>query len=79
MPDLELGCSLWQGEYRGASRQWLRWYDAQGNCVPTEAERERQQKELAQQQVEQERQQRELAERRAEELAQRLRELGLEP
>jgi len=25
MPDLELGCSLWQGEYRGALRQWLRW------------------------------------------------------
>ncbi len=79
MPDLELGCSLWQGEYRGALRQWLRWYDVQGNWVPTEAERERQLKELAQQQVEQERQQRKLAERRAQELAQRLRELGVEP
>jgi len=41
---LELGCSLWQGEYRGALRQWLRWYDAKGNWVPTEAEREQQQK-----------------------------------
>lgn len=79
IPDLELGCSLWQGEYRGASRQWLRWHDAKGNWIPTEAERERQLKELAQQQVEQERQQRELAERRAEKLAQRLQELGLEP
>jgi len=28
MPDLELGCSLWQGEYQGALRQWLRRYDA---------------------------------------------------
>lgn len=86
LPDLKIGLALWQGEYRGALRQWLRWYDAQGNWVPTEAEHERQLKEVAQQQVERERQQRELAEqqkelaeRRAEELAQRLRELGLEP
>lgn len=35
--------------------------------------------EQAQQQAQQERQQKELAERRVEELAQRLRELGLEP
>ena len=42
IPDLELGCSLWQGEYRGASRQWLRWYDAQGNWILTEAERTQQ-------------------------------------
>ncbi len=75
---MELGLALWQGEYRGALRQWLRWYDAQGSWIPTEAERERQQKELAQQEVEQERQQRELAERQAEELAQHLRELGVE-
>ncbi len=110
MPDLELGCSLWQGEYRGALRRWLRWYDAQGNWVPTEAEmaqqaeqsaeqaqqqvnqerqqrelaerradQERQQRELAERRADQERQQRELAEGRAQELAQRLRELGIEP
>ena len=75
MPDLELGCSLWQGEYRGASRQWLRWYDAQGNWLPTEAEmvqRAEQRAELSDQRAE-------LAERRAQELAQRLQELGLEP
>ena len=84
------GLALWQGEYRrGKGRQWLRWCDAEGNWVPTEAERaerERYQKELVQHQAEQaeqraelERQQREQAERRVEELAQRLRELGLEP
>jgi len=85
IPDLELGLALWQGEYRGALRQWLRWYDVQGSWVPTQAERERQQKELAQQQAEQaqqraeqELQQRELAEPRADQLAQRLRELGVE-
>ena len=75
MPDLELGCSLWQGKYRGASRQWLRWYDAQGNWLPTEAEMVQQ----AEQRAELSDQRAELAERRAQELAQRLQELGLEP
>ena len=68
MPDLELGCSLWQGEYRGALRRWLRWYDVQGNWVPTEAEMAQQAEqsaEQAQQQVNHERQRRELAEQRA--------------
>jgi Uma2 family endonuclease len=68
IPDLELGLALWQGEYRGASRQWLRWYDAQGNWIPTEAEMVLQAEQRAEQ-----------AEQRAQELAQRLRELGLEP
>jgi len=56
-------------ERPGALRQWLRWYDAQGNWVPTEAEmvqRSEQRAELSDQRAE-------LAERRAEELAQRLR------
>lgn len=26
IPTLELGLGLWQGEYRGKNRQWLRWY-----------------------------------------------------
>lgn len=82
LPDLELGLAPWQGEYRGKERQWLRWYDAQGNWIPTEAERveqERQQKELAQQQFQQAEQRAQQAEQRAQQLAQRLRELGIEP
>jgi len=47
-------------------RQWLRWYDALGNWVPTEAEREQHQKELAQQQVEQAQQQVEQAQQQVE-------------
>ncbi|MDJ1175433.1 Uma2 family endonuclease [Roseofilum capinflatum] len=41
-PELELGLGLWLGKYHGLERQWLRWYDAQGNWIPTpeeEAER----------------------------------------
>ena len=45
IPSLSIGLGLWQGEYRGCTRQWLRWYDAQGNWILTEAERERMAKE----------------------------------
>ncbi|MGK7873493.1 MAG: Uma2 family endonuclease [Xenococcaceae cyanobacterium] len=79
MPLLELGLGLWQGQYRGINRLWLRWYDAQGHWIPTETEQERREKELAQQQAQREQQRAEEAEKRAEYLAQRLRNLGIEP
>ncbi|MBV8882527.1 MAG: Uma2 family endonuclease [Chroococcidiopsidaceae cyanobacterium CP_BM_RX_35] len=85
IPELELGLGLWQGEYQGIERLWLRWYDAKSNWVLTETEQERQEKELALQQAEQERQRAEAAQARAEaaqaraeELAQRLRDLGID-
>ncbi len=37
--ELCLGLGLWQGEFKGVSRQWLRWYDNQGSWIPTDAER----------------------------------------
>ncbi|MEO1376602.1 MAG: Uma2 family endonuclease [Cyanobacteria bacterium J06635_10] len=40
LPSLELGIGLWQGNYQGIDRLWLRWYDAQGNLIPTPAEKE---------------------------------------
>lgn len=42
MPTLELGLGLWQGNYQGIDRLWLRWYDVNGNWIPTSAEQERQ-------------------------------------
>ncbi len=45
IPELEVGLGLWQGEYEGIERQWLRWYDDQGNWIPTDTEQERQEKE----------------------------------
>ncbi|PPS43448.1 Uma2 family endonuclease [Chroococcidiopsis sp. TS-821] len=65
MPEIALGLGLWQGEFAGINRLWLRWYDRKGNWVSTEAEQERQR-------AEQER-------RRAERLAQQLRALGIDP
>ena len=71
IPSLSIGLGLWQGEYRGCTRKWLRWYDAKGHWIPTEAERERRErmaKELALQEKERERMEKE-RERMAKELA----------
>jgi hypothetical protein len=88
-----LGLGLWQGEFQGIERLWLRWYDAQGNWILTEAEQalkqaeqERTEKAQALQQAEQERQRAEQERQRAEQaestlesLIQRLRESGIDP
>ncbi|MEW6279703.1 MAG: Uma2 family endonuclease [Candidatus Eremiobacterota bacterium] len=63
---LQLGATLWDGEYEGATARWLRWCDREGRVLPTGLESARE----ARLQAEQERQ-------RAERLAARLRELGL--
>ena len=79
IPELELGIGLWSGFYENLQRLWLRWYDADSNWIPTPEERERQAKESAMQRAEQERQAKESAMQRAERLAQRLREMGINP
>jgi Uma2 family endonuclease len=39
---IELGLGLWEGRYQGIERVWLRWFDGEGNWLPTTAEREQQ-------------------------------------
>ena len=39
--EVELGIGLWQGSYVNLERLWLRWYDREGNWLPTPAELER--------------------------------------
>ncbi len=34
-----LGLGVWTGRYEGVLGQWLRWYDAVGDWIPTNAER----------------------------------------
>ena len=68
MEDIGLGIGLWQGSYQGIERQWLRWYDANGNWIP-----------IPEEQTEQERQRAEQERQRAERLAEQLRALGVEP
>ena len=82
MPEVGLGIGREQGTYRGWSREWLYWYDSDGNRLPSpdgraeqtqqELELERQRTQQAQQQLEQER-------RKTEELIARLRERGVDP
>lgn len=86
LPGLELGLGLWRGTYRQLERPWLRWFDGDGNWIPTEAELERQRAERESQNVEQERQRAErerqnaeLERQRAERLAERLRQAGIDP
>ncbi len=93
LPELKIGLGLWQGEYEGISRQWLRWLDVERNWIPTaleeaeqqleEAEQqqaqERQQRLTAEQQREQERQQRLIAEEKMARMAEQLRALGINP
>lgn len=70
--DLNLGLGLWQGEYQGIERLWLRWYDVQGSWIPTEAEQERLRAQQAESRANE-------AEARLESLMQKLRESGIDP
>lgn len=70
-----LGLRLWQGEFEDKEDVWLRWQDADGNLIPTGAERAEQERQRA----EQERQRAEQAEQRAQQLIAQLRALGVEP
>jgi len=46
MPTLKIGLGQWFGEYRGITRQWLRWYDVgeldSHGCRTLEQERQQQ-------------------------------------
>ncbi len=71
VPGLNLYLGFWQGSRDLRTGLWLRWWTAEGELLlwPEEiAEQERQQRELAQQQVLQERQQRELAQQQLAEM-----------
>ena len=88
LPEIKLGLGLWEGEYRGIHRLWLRWYDSDGNWLLTDTERlelveqemslVEQRAESAEQRAESAEQRAESAEQRAAYLAQRLRELGID-
>ena len=38
LPQIQLGLGLWQGNYNGAERQWLRWYEASNRWISTPLE-----------------------------------------
>jgi hypothetical protein len=51
MPEIDLGIGLWKGEYKGINRLWLRFYDANGNWILTEAEQAKQRTEYLEQRL----------------------------
>lgn len=70
---VELG--IWQGVYQNLDLPWLRWWDAEGNLLPTGEERAIH----ATRRAEQEAQRADQAEERAARLAARLQALGVDP
>ncbi len=68
IPELELWLGVWYGERLGQTMNWLRWWDSSGNLLLWSAER-----------AEQEHQRAEQEHQRAEALAEKLRELGVDP
>ncbi len=79
IPEMKVEVGIWKGIYQDLTLPWMRWWDKDGELIPTNeeakemerqrAEQERQAKELANQRAEQERQRAE-QERQAKELAQ---------
>jgi Uma2 family endonuclease len=69
---INLGLGQWFGSFRGITQTWLRWCDAQGNWLLTEAEAERAEKEV-------ERAEKEVERAEKEKLAGYLRSIGIDP
>jgi Uma2 family endonuclease len=68
IPPLGIELGIWAGSYEGMELPWLRWWDDAGNLLLTGDER-----------AEQERQRAEQERQRADRLAERLRQLGIDP
>lgn len=82
LAEINLGIGRERGTYQGMTREWLYWYDEQGQRLFTpeeriqEAEQRRQEAEQHRQEAEQRRQE---AEQRARRMEERLRSLGVDP
>jgi len=68
MPEIGLGIGRGQGSYGGWTREWLYWYDQEGDRFPSPDERAEQAEQRAKQEFQ-----------RAEQLARRLQEMGVDP
>jgi hypothetical protein len=87
--EIELGLGIWTGSYQGMQGQWLRWYDKNGDWFATDRENSLQAKQAAEEANLRADRERELAEEanlradrereKATRLADKLRELGIDP
>jgi len=75
LEQVNLGLTLWEGEFEGRKDLWLRWCDKEGNILLTGDEKAAQESLEKQEQ----RQRATEAEQRAQLLAEKLREMGVDP
>jgi Uma2 family endonuclease len=47
LPRVQLGLTLWEGEFEAKQGRWLRWNDEKGKLIPTGAERAEQERQRA--------------------------------
>ncbi len=76
LEQVELGLTLWEGEFEGRQDSWLRWCYQDGSVLPT-GDDERAQ--TAEQRASTAEQRASTAEQRAAQLAEKLREMGINP
>jgi Uma2 family endonuclease len=79
IPEIGRGLGRWSGSFRGITQTWLRWCDAQGNWLLTEAEAERAEAEAERAKTEIERAGKEVERAEKEKLANYLRSIGIDP
>jgi hypothetical protein len=72
LSDLEIGLGIWDGSFESLSGPWLRWCNAEGTWMLTDTEQARAEAEQAQAEAER-------AQAEANRLAEKLRELGIDP
>lgn len=75
MAQVNLGLTLWEGDFEGSPNTWLRWQDAQGNLLLTGDE----QADQAREQADQAKEQADQARERVDRLAAYLRSQGIDP
>lgn len=89
LPEIGLGIGIEQGTYLGIPREWMYWYNQEGQRLLTpeeqaqqaqqQAQQAQQQAQQAQQQAQQAQQQAQQAQQQAQLLRERLRSLGVDP
>jgi Putative restriction endonuclease len=82
LPEIGLGIGCERGNYCGVTREWMYWYDEENKRYPTPQEQIKQEVQRAQQETLRAQQETLRAQQetlRAEKLADKLRELGIDP
>lgn len=75
IPELGLSLGLWQGSFRDIERLWLRWFSLEGELIPVPEE----ELTVVKEEMVFVKEEAQAAQRKADKLAEKLRELGVNP